>query len=58
MAKYEVLHDFVDSQDNDKLYKKGQFYPRPPNKKVDEERIMELSTLDNRRKLKVIKPVD
>ena len=31
MAKYEVTNTFKDLQDNNKLYKKGQTFPRPSN---------------------------
>ncbi|MBH9579783.1 hypothetical protein [Staphylococcus felis] len=58
MAKYEVLKTFKDLQDNDKLYEKGKTYPRPANKKVDEERILELSSSDNRQRTPLIKKIE
>ncbi|UXR74946.1 MULTISPECIES: hypothetical protein [unclassified Staphylococcus] len=58
MAKYEVLKTFKDLQDNDKLYKKGNTFPRPANKKVDEERILELSSSDNRQRKPLIKKIE
>lgn len=58
MAKYEVTHTFKDLQDNNKLYKKGQTYPRPTNKKIEEERILELTSSENRQKKQLIKKVE
>ncbi|EKF8765324.1 hypothetical protein [Staphylococcus pseudintermedius] len=58
MTKYEVLKTFKDLQDNDKLYEKGKTYPRPANKKIDEERILELSSQDNRQKTPLIKKIE
>ncbi|EHT3698282.1 hypothetical protein JL769_12280 [Staphylococcus pseudintermedius] len=58
MTKYEVLKTFKDLQDNDKLYEKGKTYPRPANKKVDEERILELSSSDNRQRIPLIKKIE
>ncbi|EHL7166342.1 hypothetical protein LUU05_002212 [Staphylococcus pseudintermedius] len=58
MTKYEVLKTFKDLQDNDKLYEKGKIYPRPANKKVDEERILELSSSDNRQRKPLIKKIE
>lgn len=45
-TKYEVLSDFIDTQDNDYLYKKGRKFPRG-NKKVDEQRLEQLLSADN-----------
>ncbi|QIN26395.1 hypothetical protein GJU84_04885 [Staphylococcus chromogenes] len=58
MAKYEVLKTFKDLQDNDKLYKKGNTFPHPANKKIDEERILELSSSDNRQRKPLIKKIE
>ncbi|EGQ3325175.1 hypothetical protein G0U19_001409 [Staphylococcus pseudintermedius] len=58
MTKYEVLKTFKDLQDNDKLYEKGKTYPRPANKKVDEERILELSSSDNLQRKPLIKKIE
>jgi len=41
-VKYEVVYDFIDKDDNRKHYVKGKPYPRPANKKVNDERIQEL----------------
>ena len=38
-VKYEVVYDFLDKNDNRKHYVKGKPYPRPANKKVNDERI-------------------
>lgn len=58
MTKYKVLKTFKDLQDNDKLYKKGATFPRPVNKKIDEERILELSSSDNRQRKPLIKKIE
>ncbi|WP_057510402.1 hypothetical protein [Staphylococcus simulans] len=58
MAKYEVLKTFKDLQDNEKLYEKGKAFPRPANKKIDEERILELSSNDNRQRKPLIKKIE
>ncbi|AMY05055.1 MULTISPECIES: hypothetical protein [Staphylococcus] len=58
MAKYEVTNTFKDLQDNNKLYKKGQTFPRPTNKKIEEERILELLSSENRQKKQLIKKVE
>lgn len=58
MAKYEVVRKFIDLQDNNKLYKVGQTYPRPANKKVDYERLMDLKTSDNLRGVALIKEIE
>lgn len=58
MTKYEVLKTFKDLQDNEKLYEKGKTFPRPANKKIDEERILELSSNDNRQRKPLIKKIE
>lgn len=40
--KYEVIQDFKDLQDNNKIYLKGDTFPKPSNKKIEEERLTEL----------------
>ena len=45
--KYEVIRDFVDSQDKNKKYKVGDSYPTPGNKKISEERLASLLSADN-----------
>lgn len=58
MSKYEVLQTFKDLQDNGKLYEKSKTFPRPANKKIDEERILELSSSDNRQRKPLIKKIE
>ena len=45
--KYEVLHKFIDLEDKNKIYNAGDTYPKPANKKVSHDRILDLSTSDN-----------
>lgn len=45
---YTVLHDFKDLQDKNKIYRTGDTYPTPANKKVSEERLKELQSTNNR----------
>ena len=47
--KYEVLHKFIDLEDKNKIYNAGDTYPKPANKKVSHDRILDLSTSDNKR---------
>lgn len=56
--KYEVIHDFKDLQDNNKIYRIGELYPKPANKKIEEERILELLTSENKLGKSVIKEVE
>lgn len=37
--KYEVVKGFYDGQDNKKEYTAEDTFPKPANKKIDEERI-------------------
>lgn len=53
--KFEVIEDFKDLQDKNKLYFKGDTFPRPANKKVDDERLEELLTNTNKQGRPVIK---
>lgn len=55
MAKYEVIKDFTDLQDNNHVYVKGDKFPRSGRAK--KERIEELSTKDNKRNEVLIKEV-
>lgn len=63
-VKYEAIEDFTDLQDKNKTnpkgkkYKKGDSFPSPANKKVEEERINELLSRDNRQGKPVIKEVE
>ncbi|MFD9629009.1 hypothetical protein [Peribacillus muralis] len=53
--RFEVIEDFKDLQDKNKLFFKGDRFPRPPNKKVEPERLEELLSSDNKLKKPVIK---
>lgn len=44
---YKVLKDFVDLEDDNYLYHKGDVYPRD-GVEVGNERLLELSTKDNK----------
>lgn len=57
MAKYEVLHDFKDLHDKNKIYRAGDVYPNPANKKIKKERIKELSSKENRQNKPLIKEI-
>lgn len=56
--KYEVIRDFVDSQDKNKKYKVGDSYPQPANKKISGERLAELLSSDNKLGQPVIREVE
>ena len=56
--KYEVLHDFIDLEDKNKFYEATGTYPKPANKKVSHDRILELSTSKNRRGKALIKELE
>ncbi|MDW4458533.1 hypothetical protein QI052_12165 [Staphylococcus saprophyticus] len=45
--KYEVIANFRDGEDKNKLYEVGDTYPKPANKKVSKSRIESLSSKDN-----------
>ncbi|WP_454844449.1 hypothetical protein [Priestia megaterium] len=53
--KFEVIEDFKDLQDKDKIYRKGDRYPKPANKNIDDERLEELLTNKNKQGRPVIK---
>lgn len=50
---YEVINDFKDSQDNDRIYQKEDTFPHGKAKKPTEKRIKELLSNKN----KIGKPV-
>ncbi|GKV64680.1 MULTISPECIES: hypothetical protein [unclassified Sporosarcina] len=54
MPKYEVLHDFKDLEDKGKIYRKGNSFPQPANKKIKKDRIEELSSTKNKLGKKLI----
>lgn len=56
--KYEVLHKFIDLEDKKKVYNVGDAYPKPANKKVSDERLLDLSTSDNKRGKALIKELE
>lgn len=56
MAKYRVVKDFKDLQDDGHIYKAGDKFPRSGRAK--KERIEELSSKDNLRKEILIEEVE
>lgn len=56
MAKYTVVKDFTDLQDENHVYRKGDKYPRTGRAK--KERIEELSSTENALGYAVIEEVD
>lgn len=57
MSKYEVIEDFTDLQDKNKVYFKGDTFPSPANKRVKKERIEELLNDKNKQGKPLIKEV-
>ncbi|MET1176926.1 hypothetical protein ABG775_02930 [Peribacillus simplex] len=55
--KYQATVDFKDLQDKSKIYRKGDLFPKPGNKKVEEERLEELLSSDNKMGKPVIKEI-
>lgn len=51
---YTVLHDFKDLQDKNKIYRTGETYPTPANKKVSDERLKELQSKNNKLGIQLI----
>lgn len=56
--KYEVIQDFKDLEDGNKVYLKGDRFPKPANKSVDEERLEQLLSKDNKQGRAVIKEIN
>lgn len=54
-TSYIVIHDFKDLSDKNKIYRAGDTYPTPANKKVTEKRINELKSKNNRLGVQLIK---
>ena len=54
---YKVIAYFEDLQDNNHPYNVGDVFPRE-NKTASKERIKELATTQNRRKIPLIKKVE
>ena len=46
--KYIVIHSFKDLQDDNYIYQVGDFYPRKDIKDISDERIQELSGINNK----------
>lgn len=55
--KYVVVHDFKDLQDKNKIYRTGDPYPTPANKKIPEKRLAELSSTKNKNGIQYIREV-
>jgi hypothetical protein len=55
--KFEVIQDFKDLEDKNKVYSKGDRYPYPANRKIDDERLEELLSSKNKQGRPVIKEV-
>lgn len=56
MAKYIVVEDFTDLEDEDHVYRAGHKYPRKGRAK--KERVEELSSTKNKQNKVLIKEVD
>lgn len=56
--KYIVASNFKDLEDGGKLYKKGDTFPQPANKKISKKRLDELLSKDNKAGKPVIKAAD
>lgn len=57
-TKYIVVQDFKDLEDKNKVYSKGDVYPNPANKKIDQKRIDQLLSSKNKQGRPVIKETD
>ncbi|MFK3938943.1 hypothetical protein ACI2JA_15695 [Alkalihalobacillus sp. NPDC078783] len=55
---YVVLEDFTDVKDKRKIYRKGDKYPRPANKIIDQKRLDQLASDKNRIGAPLIKKVE
>ncbi|WP_227397351.1 hypothetical protein [Jeotgalibacillus aurantiacus] len=56
MAKYEVIKDFTDLQDENHIYRSGDKFPRKGRAK--KERIEELMSAENKRGEPLIEEVE
>ncbi|WP_407270605.1 hypothetical protein [Radiobacillus sp. PE A8.2] len=56
-AKYEVIEGFHDLEE-DKDYFVGDRFPKPANKKVNQDRLDELAASDNKAGRPLIKKVE
>ena len=56
--KYIVIHSFKDLQDDNYIYQVGDFYPRKDIKDISDERIEELSGVNNKIGKSLIRAID
>lgn len=56
--KYVVIHDFKDLNDKNIIYINGDIYPRRADAVIDEERIKELSSAENKIGRPLIKEIN
>lgn len=56
--KYEVIKTFIDSQDKNKKYRVGDFFPTPANKKISTDRLATLLSANNKLKQPVIREIE
>ena len=56
--KYIVIHSFKDLQDDNYIYQVGDFYPRKDIKDISDERIEELSGVNNKIGKSLIKAIE
>ncbi|ULM99650.1 hypothetical protein L8956_09045 [Peribacillus frigoritolerans] len=54
---YQAIVGFKDLQDKGKIYRKGDTFPKPGNKKVEKERLEELLSTENKLGKPVIKEI-
>lgn len=57
-SSYIVIHDFKDLQDKNKIYRAGDVYPSPANKKISEKRLNELKSKNNKNGIQYIREVE
>ena len=58
MAKYRVITNFKDLQDDGYYYNAGDDFPRKGKKMPSKKRLNELLTDANRRKMPMIEPIE
>lgn len=56
--RYEVIKEFIDTQDKKKRYKIGDSYPQPVNKKISKDRLASLLSKNNKLGEPVIREVE
>lgn len=57
-VSYVVVHDFKDLQDKNKIYRAGDVYPSPANKKISDKRLNELKSKSNRNGVQYIREAE